>query len=45
MLVNVGNYEAIFKDMKRKPVEQNIFATLFNVEPADVHDNLQHKII
>jgi hypothetical protein len=26
-------------------MELNIFATLFNVEPADVPDNLQHEII
>jgi hypothetical protein len=34
-----------FKDVKRKQMELNIFATPFNVEPADVPDNLQHEII
>ena len=34
-----------FKDVKSKQMELNIFATPFNVEPADVPDNLQHKII
>lgn len=31
--------------MKRKKNEQNIFATPFNAEPADVSDNLRHEII
>lgn len=31
--------------MKSKQQELNIFATPFNVEPADVPDNLQHEII
>lgn len=34
-----------FKDVKSKQIELNIFATPFNVEPADVPDNLQHEII
>ncbi|KAK1333566.1 LOW QUALITY PROTEIN: hypothetical protein QTO34_005951, partial [Cnephaeus nilssonii] len=34
-----------FKDVKSKQMELNIFATPFNVEPADVPDNLQHEII
>ncbi|KAK8397584.1 hypothetical protein O3P69_004391 [Scylla paramamosain] len=34
-----------FKDVKSKQQELNIFATPFNVEPADVPDNLQHEII
>jgi len=34
-----------FQDMKSKQRELNIFATPFNVEPADVPDNLQHEII
>ena len=34
-----------FKDLDSKQNELNIFATPFNVEPADVPDNLQHKII
>ncbi|XP_045114791.1 general transcription factor II-I repeat domain-containing protein 2-like [Portunus trituberculatus] len=34
-----------FKDMKSKQQELNIFATPFNVVPADVPDNLQHEII
>ena len=34
-----------FKDMKSKQKELNVFATLFNVEPADVPDNLKHKTI
>nr|KAF6492378.1 hypothetical protein HJG59_009583 [Molossus molossus] len=34
-----------FKDLKSKQMELNIFATQFNMEPADVPDNLQHKII
>ena len=29
--------------MKSKQKEVNIFAMLFNVKPADVPDNLQHK--
>lgn len=33
-----------FKDVESKQMELNIFATLFNVEPADVPDNLQHEI-
>ncbi len=34
-----------FQDMKSKQNELNIFATPFNVEPFEVPDNLQHKII
>uniref|UniRef100_UPI0035901BC1 general transcription factor II-I repeat domain-containing protein 2-like n=1 Tax=Myxine glutinosa TaxID=7769 RepID=UPI0035901BC1 len=34
-----------FQDMKSKQRELNIFATPFNVEPADVPDNRQHEII
>ncbi|XP_035862707.1 general transcription factor II-I repeat domain-containing protein 2B-like [Sander lucioperca] len=34
-----------FQDMKSKVKELNIFTTPFNVEPADVPDNLQHEII
>ena len=34
-----------FQDMKIKVKELNIFATPFNVEPADVPDNLQNEII
>jgi hypothetical protein len=34
-----------FKDVESKQMELNIFATPFNVEPADVPDNLQHEII
>nr|KAF6500962.1 hypothetical protein HJG59_007983 [Molossus molossus] len=34
-----------FKDMKSKQIKLNVFATPLNVEPADVPDNLQHKII
>ncbi|XP_016061495.1 PREDICTED: general transcription factor II-I repeat domain-containing protein 2B-like isoform X1 [Miniopterus natalensis] len=34
-----------FRDIKSKQMELNIFATPFNVEPADVPDNLQHEII
>ncbi|KAK0132869.1 General transcription factor II-I repeat domain-containing protein 2A [Merluccius polli] len=34
-----------FQDMKSKVKELNIFATPFNVEPADVPDNLQLEII
>nr|KAF6501074.1 hypothetical protein HJG59_008055 [Molossus molossus] len=34
-----------FKDVKSKQMELNILATPFNVEPADVTDNLQHEII
>lgn len=34
-----------FKDVKSKQMDLNIFATPFNVEPADVPDNIQHKII
>lgn len=34
-----------FQDVKSKQKGRKIFATLFNVEPADVPDNLQHKII
>lgn len=33
-----------FQDMKSKQRELNIFVTLFNVEPAGVPDNPQHKI-
>nr|KAF6492494.1 hypothetical protein HJG59_009685 [Molossus molossus] len=33
-----------FKDVKNQQMEFNIFATPFNVEPADVPDNLQHEI-
>lgn len=32
-------------EMEDRPIELNIFAVLFNVEPADVPDNIQHKII
>ncbi len=31
--------------MKSKQKEQNIFATLFYVDPADVPDSLKHEII
>ncbi|XP_069840988.1 general transcription factor II-I repeat domain-containing protein 2B-like [Dendropsophus ebraccatus] len=34
-----------FQDVKSKQMELNIFSTPFNVEPADVPDNLQHEII
>nr|KAF6462269.1 hypothetical protein HJG59_011307 [Molossus molossus] len=34
-----------FKEVKSKQMELNIFAALFSVEPADMPDNLQHKII
>uniref|UniRef100_A0A5S6QHL4 Dimer_Tnp_hAT domain-containing protein n=1 Tax=Trichuris muris TaxID=70415 RepID=A0A5S6QHL4_TRIMR len=34
-----------FEDVNSKEMELNIFATPFNVEPADVPDNLQHEII
>nr|KAF6462259.1 hypothetical protein HJG59_011297 [Molossus molossus] len=34
-----------FKDVKSNQMELNIFATPFNVEPANVPDNLQHEII
>ena len=34
-----------FKDVKSKQLELNIFASLFNVEPADVPDSLQHEVI
>nr|KAF6469739.1 hypothetical protein HJG59_011115 [Molossus molossus] len=34
-----------FKDVKSKQVELNIFATLFNVEPPDVPNKLQHAVI
>nr|KAF6500948.1 hypothetical protein HJG59_007971 [Molossus molossus] len=34
-----------FKDVKSKQMEFNIFATLFNVEPVDVPDDLQHEIV
>jgi hypothetical protein len=34
-----------FKDVESKQMELNIFATPFNVEPADVPYNLQHEII
>ena len=34
-----------FQDIKGKTNKLNIFATPFNVEPADVPDKLQHKII
>ncbi|CAK6436213.1 unnamed protein product [Pipistrellus nathusii] len=33
-----------FKDVKSKQMELDIFATPFNVEPADVPDNLRHEI-
>nr|KAF6426423.1 hypothetical protein HJG59_009131 [Molossus molossus] len=33
------------KDVKSKQMKLNIFATLFNVEPANEPDNLQHEII
>nr|KAF6492499.1 hypothetical protein HJG59_009690 [Molossus molossus] len=33
------------KEVTSKQMELNIFARLFNVEPADVPDNLQHEII
>nr|KAF6460576.1 hypothetical protein HJG59_011488 [Molossus molossus] len=33
------------KDMKSKQIELNLFATSFNMEPADVPDNLQYEII
>ncbi|KAM4043803.1 general transcription factor II-I repeat domain-containing protein 2-like [Anomaloglossus baeobatrachus] len=38
-------FDERFKDVKSKQMELNIFATPFNVEPADVPDNLQHEII
>ncbi|KFD45115.1 hypothetical protein M513_14008 [Trichuris suis] len=34
-----------FNDLKSRQVELNIFAIPFNVEPADVPDNLQNEII
>nr|KAF6480694.1 hypothetical protein HJG59_010560 [Molossus molossus] len=34
-----------FKDVKNKQVESNIFAATFSVKPADVPDNLQHRIL
>nr|KAF6471666.1 hypothetical protein HJG59_011038 [Molossus molossus] len=34
-----------FKDMQSKQVKLDIFATPFNVELADVPDNLQHEIL
>nr|KAF6462326.1 hypothetical protein HJG59_011357 [Molossus molossus] len=34
-----------FKDVKSKQMELNIFAAPFNMERADVPDNLQHEII
>nr|KAF6460534.1 hypothetical protein HJG59_011448 [Molossus molossus] len=34
-----------FKDVKSKQMKLNTFAAQFNVEPADVTDNLQHEII
>nr|KAF6407290.1 hypothetical protein HJG59_009933 [Molossus molossus] len=34
-----------FKDVKSKQMELNIFATLFNVDPADVPDNPRHQIV
>nr|KAF6480915.1 hypothetical protein HJG59_010704 [Molossus molossus] len=41
----IEEFNIIFKDVKSKQMEMNIFATLFNVEPADMSDNLQHEII
>lgn len=45
MLLSVPAFDKWFQDRKSQQMELNIFANLFNVEPADVPDNLQHKII
>ena len=41
----IETFSERFKDVKSKQQELNIFATSFNVEPADVPDDLQHEII
>lgn len=41
----IAAFNERFKDVKSKQMELNIFSTPFNVEPADVPDNLQHEII
>lgn len=48
MLPSVKLLRAIgarFQDMKRKQKDLSMFAMPFNVEPADVHDNLQREIV